>query len=157
MLRQFGENVRRHREHKDMSQADLAREMSARGHSWYQSTVFKTEHAERRTDALEVHDLAEVLGVSIERLYWPGAEVAELALADRAIVMVRDAWRETSEAVFRLLRTLAAGERAADTARASMYQSVRNAATELDTEIVASSLDSAVSDGMARHQEPAGD
>jgi transcriptional regulator with XRE-family HTH domain len=154
LTRRFGDNVRRYRELRDMSQADLAREMTARGCSWHQSTTYKTEYGERRTDAAEIHALAEILGVAIDRLYWPAAEATELALADEAIVRIRRAWQELSSATVQLLASLEAGKTALAAARASKYQRVRDAATELGTEIKESPLESAVADGMARYENP---
>jgi transcriptional regulator with XRE-family HTH domain len=154
LARRFGDNVRRYRELRDMSQSDLAREMTARGHSWHQSTTYKTEYGERRTDAPEIYALAEILGVTIDRLYWPAAEATELALADDAITRVRRSWLEVSNATVQLLASIEAGKSALASARASKYQRVRDAGAELDTEIKASPLESAVSDGMARHENP---
>jgi transcriptional regulator with XRE-family HTH domain len=155
MARQFGENIARYRERRDMSQADLAREMAERGWDWWQSTVFKIERGDRRTEATEAHDLAAVLGVPIDRLFWPGPEQSEMGLADRAIGSLRQSFGEAAWAIARLIAAQKAAGSALQSARESRYERVRQAAGELEAEIAACTVDAAADEGTARFESEA--
>src|SRR5579872_1338948 len=154
--RWFGENVRRYREQRDMSQGHLAREMTTRGWRWHTPTVFKVEQGIRRTEAFETRDLAEVLGIPIAHLFWSGPEANEAALLDRAIVMVRQAHADAVLAAERLLAARGWAEAALAGSADSPYQRVRAVRAELEAELGASTLGSAVSEGTARHENPEG-
>lgn len=149
MARQFGENVRRYRDCRGFSQADLAQEMAARGWDWYQSTVFKVENAERRTETTEAYDLARILGVPLDRLHWPAREQSELGLVDRAAAALHIAARETGEAAARLLSARRAAERRVEEARGSEYERVRIEAEALAADLNALTLEAAVEDGTS--------
>jgi transcriptional regulator with XRE-family HTH domain len=154
MSRQFGENVRRYRDYRDMSQADLAREMSARGWAWHQSTVYKIEHGERRTDAFEVHDLAAALRISIDRLFWAGAEANEIAMIDNRVATLRSAWRETALAHARLRAARSSAGSVLDQSRQSKYERARQAAEDIAAELEASTLESALAEGDRMYEHP---
>jgi transcriptional regulator with XRE-family HTH domain len=51
-----------------LTQAELAEAMQGLGHSWMQTTVAKTEAADRPVRLNEVADLAKILGVSLPHL-----------------------------------------------------------------------------------------
>lgn len=148
----FGENVRKNRERKEMSQGDVAREMTARGWQWHQSTVYKIEHGSRRTEAFEVLDLAEILGVPMPHLFWPPAEVNETAMVDRAIVMLRREWETVADATRRLLAAGAYGERTLAQSGGSKYQRVRDTCAELQADLGDHTLETAVEEGIARYE-----
>lgn len=150
----FGENIRKNRERKEMSQVDVAREMTARGWQWHQSTVYKIEHGTRRTEAFEVLDLAEILGVPMAHLFWPPAEVNETAMVDRSIGMLRRAWHETAQAAQRLLAARAAGERTLAQSGASKYQRVRDTCAELKLDLDEHTLEAAFDEAQYRHENP---
>lgn len=150
----FGENVRKNRERKEMSQVDVAREMTARGWLWHQSTVYKIEHGTRRTEAFEVLDLAEILSVPMAHLFWPPAEVNEAAMVDRSIGILRRAWRETAEAARRLAAARASGERTLERSGGSKYQRVRDTCAELAAELGEQTLESAFGEGIYRYEHP---
>ena len=150
----FGDNVRKNRERKEMSQVDVAKKMVARGWDWHQSTVYKIEHAERRTEAFEVHDLAEILGVPMAHLFWPPAEVNEAAMVDRSIAILRRAWRETAEAAHHLLAARDGAKRTLDRSGDSKYQRVRDTCAELETELAEQTLDAAFDEGTYRFEHP---
>jgi len=152
----FGENIRQNRERKKMSQGDLAREMTAQGWPWHQSTVYKIEHGTRRTEAFELHDLSRILGVPIAHLFWPPAEVNEAAMIDRDIALLRRAWEEAAQAAERLLRNRAAAERSVDRSQDSEYERVRQVCGELAAELDELTLDSAVDAGIERYENPEG-
>lgn len=150
----FGENIRKNRERKQMSQEDLAREMTARGWPWHQSTVYKVEHGSRRTEAFELHNLAEILGVPIAQLFWPPAEVNEMAMVDLAIAKLRRAWRETAQATLMLLVARSWAARTLEQHADSKYERVRAVCGELEAELAAHTLDGAMDEGEARHENP---
>jgi transcriptional regulator with XRE-family HTH domain len=150
----FGENIRKNRERKEMSQDALAARMTARGWQWHQSTVYKVEHGARRTEAFELHDLAEILGVPIGHLFCPPAEVNEAAFVDREIAILRREWHETAEAVQRLLAARDSAERTLARSGGSKYQRVRDTCAELAAELAAGTVEAAEDEGRARHEHP---
>ncbi|MEV7994921.1 helix-turn-helix transcriptional regulator [Streptomyces sp. NPDC086077] len=60
-----GQRVKQFREIRGWSQRDLAQRMLDQGHSWRQTTVAKTEAADRPIRVNELHELANVLGVTV--------------------------------------------------------------------------------------------
>jgi transcriptional regulator with XRE-family HTH domain len=154
LSKQFGENVRRNRERKGMSQAELATEMAERGWPWHQSTVFKIEHAERRTDAYEVHDLAAILGVPMDRLFWAGAEASETAFVEEIAAILHREWNETANAVARLHAAMSRGRNTAASSGESKYERAREAAGRLAGELEVSTLDTAMAEGARRYEHP---
>jgi transcriptional regulator with XRE-family HTH domain len=148
----FGDNVRQNRERKGMSQGDLARKMTERGWPWHQSTVYKTEHGSRRTEAFELHDLAEILGVPMGHLFWPPAEVGEAAMVERSIVMLRRAREETAAATRTLLAARAWAERTLEQHGDSKYERVRRTCAELEIELAEHTLDAAIDEGEYRYE-----
>lgn len=75
----MGKQVKRFREIRGWSQQELARKMLDRGHSWRQTTVAKTEAADRPIRVNEAQDLATLFGVSVEDLLTIPAEDVALA------------------------------------------------------------------------------
>ncbi len=152
--RWFGENVRKNRERKHMSQGDIAREMTARGWPWHQSTVYKVEHGTRRTEAVEVLDLSKILGVPVDHLFWPPAEVNETAMVDSAIAMLRRTWHEMAEATTNLERARAWAGRTVAQRSGSKYQRVRDTCEELAAELGDRTLETAIGEGIYRFENP---
>jgi transcriptional regulator with XRE-family HTH domain len=150
----FGENVRKNRERKEMSQGDVVREMTARGWPWHQSTVYKVEHGTRRTEAFEVLDLAEILGVPIAHLFWPPAEVNETGMVWMAIGRLRLSWNEAAEAAHRLEASRAWAGRTLAQSGDSKYQRVRETCAELEAELAEKTLEAAFEEGIYRHENP---
>ena len=66
-----GERIREIRIARHLTQAALAKAMQALGYSWIQTTVAKTEAAERPLRLNEATDLAGVLGVDVSYLLTP--------------------------------------------------------------------------------------
>lgn len=150
----FGDNVRKRREQKQMSQGDVAREMTQRGWAWHQSTVYKVEHGTRRTEAFEVADLAAILGVPMDHLFWPPAEVNEVGLVDRAIGILHREWGEAVLAVQRLLAARDLAEHTLAQSGDSKYERVRAVCAELAAELEDRTLQNAADEGYARHVQP---
>jgi transcriptional regulator with XRE-family HTH domain len=63
-----GENIKYWRTKLGLTQAELANAMRGLGHSWIQTTVAKTEAADRPLRVNEVADLAHILGVHVPHL-----------------------------------------------------------------------------------------
>jgi transcriptional regulator with XRE-family HTH domain len=150
----FAVNIRRVREEQGMSQGKFAEEMTTRGWPWRQQTVTRVETGRRTVRLGEAHAAADILHVTLDRLLWPSAEATEVSLTDDAIGRVRRARHEVSDATFRLLASLAYGERTHAQMEQSKYKRVRDTAAELRNEIDQSSLEIAVGDGMARYEHP---
>lgn len=94
-----GRRIRRLRQELGWSQADLAQRMCKRGFSWRQTTVTKTEAADRPLGFNEAVALADVFGTPIQVL-------ARAPEADEAAILTRlegvkgradDAEREVNE------------------------------------------------------------
>ncbi|CAJ1495132.1 helix-turn-helix domain-containing protein [[Mycobacterium] burgundiense] len=64
----FAANVKSVREALGMTQAGLAKEMSARGFRWHQATVYKVENGDRQIQLGEGIELAKLLKSSVEEL-----------------------------------------------------------------------------------------
>jgi transcriptional regulator with XRE-family HTH domain len=61
-------NIKYWRAKLGLTQAELAEAMQGLGHSWIQTTVAKTEAADRPLRVNEVADLAKILGVRVPHL-----------------------------------------------------------------------------------------
>jgi transcriptional regulator with XRE-family HTH domain len=150
----IGENVRVLREARGLSQDDLAREMSALGWQYYQSTVYKVEHGERKVSAGELVDLAAVLKTSLDRFTWTSAEANETAMVYDAAATLRGRWEEAAVAVRRLLAARTRGERMLASSGGSTSPRVRAALAELAADLRDRGLDEAVDEGIARYENP---
>lgn len=145
------ENIRVHRERRDMSRSTVAEAMRMRrGHKWHPNTVARIEAGERRVNVGELADIAAILGTTMDRLLWPPEENAGEALAVRAIGGLREAADEAAWSVARLHTARAAAGRAAAQAARSKYQSVRDLAAEVSRELDGATLEIVLADAVAR-------
>src|ERR1039458_5204557 len=96
-------NMRVLRKRTGLSQAALAAEMAARGHRWHQQTVVRAENAARVLPLLEAHDLAEVLGTTLDRLTRPSGEAQAGESLDAAGWSVVEAHEAIAKGVENLL------------------------------------------------------
>src|ERR1039458_7763755 len=101
-------NMRVLRKRTGLSQAALAAEMAARGHPWHQQTVVRAESAARVLPLLEAHDLAEVLGTTLDRLTRPSGEAQAIESLDAAGWAVVQAHEAIAAGVEKLLAAVAA-------------------------------------------------
>ena len=145
----FPENLRAMREAKGISQAAIAKAMRERGHSWHQTTVARVEAGRQPPGLGETVDLAAILGVTVDRLTWPGPEAAEHALIARAAGALRTAWRETAAGSARLQAARESAERTAAERAKSRYPRVRDAARGLAEELGDCTLQGALAEGAA--------
>lgn len=150
----FGGNLRAARERKGISQADLGREMAARGWPWHQSTVYKLEHGERRVDFHEAEDLAAILGVTTDRFTWLPAEANEAAFVREITAILRREGHEAANAVARLHAAISRGRRVLASSRDSKYQRVREACADLEAELKASTVEAVIAEGAYRYENP---
>lgn len=88
---QIGDNIRRQRERRGMSQEELARQMrEAAGYGWHQQTVARSETGARRVSGDELLALADLMDISVvELMRSPGA--GQRFQLGRAIQLVNDA------------------------------------------------------------------
>jgi len=72
----IAQSVRRHRERLDLSQAELARKMSAQGHGWHPMTVNRCEEGDRPLRVSEAAALAGIFDIPLSKLLEPPAPPA---------------------------------------------------------------------------------
>jgi transcriptional regulator with XRE-family HTH domain len=89
----LGERVRERRNEKGWSQEKLAKEMTALGFSWNQTTAAKTERAARPVNADEMFALATLFGVAVDELMRPPPPPLELR-AEQLIAVRNSANRQ---------------------------------------------------------------
>lgn len=89
-------NVRATREHRGLSQTQLAKRMSNYGLAWLQNTIQRIEHQQRRVDIAEAHALARALGVTVDELLAGGSEHSPTE--DASVDQIRAALAECEEA-----------------------------------------------------------
>ncbi|HLS13152.1 MAG TPA: helix-turn-helix transcriptional regulator [Beutenbergiaceae bacterium] len=105
MEHQVGARARDLRAAKGLTQSEVAKLMVARGFSWRQTTVAKTEAAERPIRVNEAAALALSLGVSVLDLFSPGDSEEEyetlqaVLQADTAITVARQRVAEAEAAL----------------------------------------------------------
>jgi transcriptional regulator with XRE-family HTH domain len=137
----LGANVRYLREHASISQAELARRMAERGWPWHQATVYRVETGKQPVRFDEALDLAELLGVTLDRLTWAIGEAAEEELATFAITSLRERMQEAAVAVTRLRVARAVAESRAKVAADSDYPHIRELASSIEQDLQAVNLD----------------
>lgn len=146
-------NIRRFRERKEMSQAELAAEMTDRDWTWHQNTVYRVEAGKQEISYGEVKDIAAILGVRVMDLEWSGPEANAAALVDRTTwILHRDA-DEAADALMRLHAARSSAERALEEARRSKYPRVRERAEELEAELADATLENVIAAGEARWEQ----
>lgn len=146
----IGANLRRFREGAPMSQAELARRMTAAGHPWQQSTVNRAESGTQPLRGGELETLAAMFRVPVDRFFWLAGEAAEQELAERAIAGLRQAAEEAASAVMRLHAARAAADRAARDAEGSEHPRVRETAEAVRGERLEATLKNVLAEARAR-------
>lgn len=150
-------NLRALREQRGISQSELARQMSERGHPWHQSTVARVQQGTQQLRAAELMDLAEILHTSVDRFTWTQPEAGETEMTYAAGTRVVRAARDVTDAVTHLLAALDAARRAAGAAERSKYPRVQEARRDTISRLEANGLDDAVDEGIRRYEERFGD
>jgi transcriptional regulator with XRE-family HTH domain len=140
------ENLRALRERKGISQAALAKAMKDRGWPWHQTSVSRIEAGVQALGFGETVDLAQVLGITPDRLTWAGPEAAESGLVSTAAGRLRVAWRETAVAAARLHDAREAADRRIAEAAKSRFPRVRDAARGLGEDLGDCTLDGALAE-----------
>lgn len=145
-----GANLRRFREAGDVSQAELARRMTAAGHAWQQSTVARAETGTQPLRAGELYTLAAMFRVPVDRFFWLAGEAAEEAIAEAAIGRLRQAAEDAATAIVRLHAARAAADRAARDADRSKYARVRETAEAVRAEWHDATVKNVLAEAKAR-------
>lgn len=153
MSARVGENIRRLREARGLSQGDVAREMTARGWQYYQPTVYKIEHGKRKVSFAEAADLAAVLQASTDRLTWSSAEARAAEAVWSAGARLRQRYEIAAEAAADLLAGLDATARILAQHEGSAHARVRDAREDVAARMGMYGLDEAVAEGLRRHEE----
>lgn len=118
--------------------------MTERGWLWHQSTVYRVETGKQPVRFDEALDLADLLGVTLDRLTWEIGQAAREEQVTRNISSVREAMQEAAVAVARLrYERLTAGIAARGTAD-SDYPSVRELGVGLAEDLQSVTLDAAL-------------
>ena len=93
------EAVRTLRERDGMSQAGLAAEMAKRGIPWHQQTVGRIEAGRQSLRTAELHALAGIFGVAMERFTWSVGDANAMDWLDVAAERLRNCYADTAHAV----------------------------------------------------------
>ncbi|MFI9610356.1 helix-turn-helix domain-containing protein [Streptomyces sp. NPDC052023] len=101
----MGKQVRRIRELRGWSQQELARRMHDKGYSWRQTTVAKTEAADRPIRVNEVQGLAIVFGVTVNDLLAVPIDDYEMLGAASRLTELRTLAEAANQRVLELRRT----------------------------------------------------
>lgn len=150
----FGMNLRLLR--GKLSQKELARQMTGRGHPWHQSTVYRIEQGKQTATYPEAKDLAEILHTSMERFSWTGPEANGTAYVYGAGARVSQSYEDVAEAVSRQLTDLDTADRVVAQQRDSKYERVREACEDVAARIEEYGLNEAVDEGIQRWRERTG-
>jgi transcriptional regulator with XRE-family HTH domain len=145
-------NFRVLREGSGVSQAKVASEMRVRGWRWHQTTVGRVESGSQPLEVGEAFDLAEVLGVTLERLMAPGEEETEIRVAATAQDELRAAWAGAVRSLRALVAAAAAAQDTLPAARSSRYPRVREIA-----DVTAAVLEEATTEAAVAEAGKAGD
>jgi transcriptional regulator with XRE-family HTH domain len=99
--RRLAANIKAARERAKLSQREVADQMRSRDFPWHQQTVAQVEAATRTVGAVELKDLADIVGTTMDSLMRPAD--LELAAADilSAASKVRDSRRALASATAR--------------------------------------------------------
>ncbi len=65
----ISKNILKYRLIRNMSQADICRELSLMGVTLYRNDIFKIEHSKRYIRDFEIYALTKVLNISLEQLF----------------------------------------------------------------------------------------
>ncbi|QER88599.1 helix-turn-helix domain-containing protein [Streptomyces tendae] len=101
----MGKQVKRIRELRGWSQQELARRMVDKGYSWRQTTVAKTEAADRPIRVNEVQGLAIVFGVTVNDLLAVPIDDFEMLGAASRLTELRTLAEAANQRVIELRRT----------------------------------------------------
>jgi transcriptional regulator with XRE-family HTH domain len=137
----LGANVRYLREHASISQVELARRMTERGWPWHQSTVYRVETGKQPVRFDEALDLADLLGVTLDRLTWAIGEAAEEEVARHAIDGLRERMQQAAMAITWLRIAQSAAKSRAAIASNSDYPHIRELADDIQRDLQSVNLD----------------
>lgn len=147
-------NVRRHRDRKGLSRAQLAAAMAERGHKWHPTTVDRIEAGTQVPNVAELADLAAILGTIMDRLMWAEGDDAAQVLAGQAIGRLRDAAEAVTDSVARLRAAEAGAESAIRGLRhGKPTERAVQAADHVEEALEGTSLEDAIAAGEDRWEE----
>jgi transcriptional regulator with XRE-family HTH domain len=149
----FGRNLRDLRERKNMSQAELGRQMTEAGFPWHQSTVYRVEQGRQDVTLREARALARMLRTSIDRFTWEGPEASATEMVYDAGAVLRQRYEAVAEAVYILLLGQDRVERVLAQSEDSKYERVQEARRDVAERAEAYSLEAAGEEGIRRYEE----
>lgn len=118
----MGKQVKRIRELRGWSQQELARRMHEKGYSWRQTTVAKTEAADRPIRVNEVQGLAIVFGVTVNDLLTVPVDDFEMLGAASRLAKLRTLASAANQRVIELRRTRERVDKETEAAEAEYRQ-----------------------------------
>jgi transcriptional regulator with XRE-family HTH domain len=150
-----GHNVRTLRERDGISQEKLAELMTARGHSWHQQTVGRTEKGHRAVKVDELEQLAQIFGVEVGRLLWADDEAQATEFLAKQDMDLRSAWESAVYALI-ALDTVRGHAGSALRAYAAAEGRVAMARGDLGKTLEGATRDNAISeaDRLGRERKP---
>jgi transcriptional regulator with XRE-family HTH domain len=146
-------NLRMLREGKPMSQADLARQMTALGHPWHQSTVYRVETGKQVVSYGEAGDLARIFGVQRERFAAGTAESDALEKTISAAADLGAGAKYVARFVHGLLTARANAEKVLAETDGATWPRVRTMRDLIAEDLDKHTLDAAIAEGARRHKE----
>lgn len=153
----FGANLRAIRERRGISQAELARLMTARGQPWHQSTVARAEAGRQSVRVGEAEILAAILEVTVDQFLWIPEEAAGAAMVEAAHAGLYRAWSDAADAVARLLEARAYAGRVLAECAGSRHAKAQEACGELSRALPDYTPDTALAEGAVRSRKGNGD
>jgi transcriptional regulator with XRE-family HTH domain len=93
--RRLAANIKAARERARLSQREVAEQMRSREYPWHQQTVAQVESATRTVGAVELKDLADIVGTTMDSLMRP----ADLELAGAQILSAAAKVRDSRRAL----------------------------------------------------------
>ncbi len=115
--------------------------MTERGWPWHQSTVYRVETGKQPVRFDEALDLADLLGVTLDRLTWAIGEAAEEEVARHAIDGLRERMQKAAVAITWLRIAQAAAKSRAVIASNSDYPHIRELADDIQRDLQSVNLD----------------
>lgn len=147
-------NLRRLREKRGWSQADLSAMMTGLGWRYHPQTVHKNETGQRKVPIGEAEVLARIFGTTLDRLTWLEGEDAAVAYGEQAISLLRRAVNDVASAVPQLHAAQAGAEVALRSLRADNSRTpsarVSHTVAALEEELAGATLDNALGEGETR-------
>lgn len=146
-------NMRNVRHVAGLSQAAVAEAMTERGYTWHQQTVYRVEAGRQQVRLAEAVALAEVLGVTLDRLMLASLEADALEAVLSSSAGLMQATVDVSRTVCQLLVARDEAERVLAATENAHWPQVRDMRTVLARRAEQCTLDEAIALGISRYEK----